>query len=62
MKVLLEGDKSKAVCERCAAVVQTTLVLRDAPFSDGSGIVKNSLVGVIDAVAEHYGSPQLRGS
>ncbi len=45
MKLFLEGDKSKAICERCAAIVQTTFVRRDVPFSDGSGLAKNILVG-----------------
>lgn len=46
MKLFLEGDKSKAICDRCAGVVQTTFERRDVPFSNGSGIAKNILVGV----------------
>ena len=42
------GDKSKAVCWHCEALVGTTLALRDVPFSDGSGIVHDALAAVCD--------------
>lgn len=48
MKILKVGDKEKAVCNNCEAFVNTTYLLRDVPFSDNSGIVKNILVGVCD--------------
>jgi hypothetical protein len=43
-----EGDKSKAICSHCKKMVSTTFAYRDVPFSDGSGVVKNILVGVCD--------------
>lgn len=48
MSIFKEGDKGKAVCEDCRAVVSTTFQRRDVPFSDGRGIVRNILVGVCD--------------
>ncbi|WP_236692884.1 hypothetical protein [Pseudomonas sp. 10-1B] len=46
MKILLEGDSGKALCEHCQAVVPTHYVRRDVPFSDGQGMAKDILVGV----------------
>ncbi|MEB6590409.1 MULTISPECIES: hypothetical protein [Pseudomonas] len=46
MKILLEGDSGKALCEHCQAVVPTHYVRRDVPFSDGQGVAKDILVGV----------------
>ena len=43
------GDKSKAVCEACESVVNTTFVIRDVPFDDGIGIAKSILVAVCDS-------------
>lgn len=57
MKVFLEGDKSKAICERCAAIVQTTFVRKDVPFSDGSGTARNILVGTCDVCADVVSIP-----
>lgn len=48
MNILLEGDKSRAICEHCASVVPTTFLRRNVPFSDGSGVASNVLVGVCD--------------
>jgi len=45
MKILLEGDAGKALCEHCKAVVQTHYVRRDVPFSDGQGMARDILVG-----------------
>lgn len=47
-KFFSEGDKSKAICSHCKKMVSTTFGYRDVPFSDGSGVVKNILVGVCD--------------
>ena len=57
MKIFQEGDKSKAVCDHCAALVGTTFMRRDVPFSDGSGTVKNVLVGVCDACGRTVSIP-----
>lgn len=48
MKLLLEGDHGKALCEHCQQVVSTTYVRRNVPFSDGHGEAKDILVGVCD--------------
>lgn len=48
MKLLLEGDHGKALCEHCQQVVTTTYVRRNVPFSDGHGEAKDILVGVCD--------------
>jgi len=48
MNILKIDDKGKAACDDCQAFVKTTYLLRDVPFSDQSGIVKNVLVGVCD--------------
>lgn len=48
MKNFKVGDKSKAICQDCKSLVDTTFKLRDVPFSDGSGVVKNILTGVCD--------------
>ncbi|WP_156516805.1 hypothetical protein [Paraburkholderia caribensis] len=43
-----EGDKGKAICASCNAIVPTTFLRRDVPFSDKSGKVANLLVSVCD--------------
>jgi hypothetical protein len=48
MKIYKVGDSQKAACEICKAFVNTTFKLRNVPFSDGSGIVRNVLAGVCD--------------
>jgi hypothetical protein len=65
MKILKVGDKQKAVCYKCKAVKNTTFYLRDVPFSDGSGIVKNILVGVCDfcdgvIITPHQSTPAIK--
>lgn len=45
MKIYKVGDVEKALCETCKAVVSAKFMLKDVPFSDASGIVKNVLVG-----------------
>lgn len=46
MKIFFEGDRGKALCEHCQAVVPTQYARRDVPFSDGQGLAKDILVGV----------------
>ncbi len=48
MNILKVGDTGKAACDDCKAFVKTTYLLRNIPFSDESGVVKNVLVGVCD--------------
>lgn len=49
MKILKVGDTKKTACGTCKSFQDVTFQLRDTPFNDGSGIVKNVLVGVCDA-------------
>jgi hypothetical protein len=46
MKIFKVGDRGRGMCDKCNAFVDTTYSLKDVPFSDGSGIVKNILVGI----------------
>lgn len=48
MTAFREGDRSRAICDRCGAVVDTTMRVRDVPFDDGAGIVPAILVAVCD--------------
>ncbi len=62
MKILKVGDTQQAVCNHCKAFSSVTFKLRDVPFSDGSGVVRNVLVGVCDqcdsvAVLPHQSTP-----
>ncbi|ARU55871.1 hypothetical protein OLMES_1797 [Oleiphilus messinensis] len=65
MKILKEGDTKKVACERCGCFQNATFKLRDVPVSDGSGLVKNILVGVCDAcdtvaVIPHQSTPAIK--
>jgi hypothetical protein len=46
MKIFKLGDTIKAACEKCKGFEDATFKIRDVHFSDGSGTVKNILVGV----------------
>src|SRR5882672_8646022 len=56
MKIFVENEKGRAVCHR-DGVTTTTYLYRDVPFSDGSGVVKNILVGVCDKCADVIAVP-----
>ena len=65
MKILKEGDTKKVACNTCESFQNATFQLRDVPFSDGSGLVKNVLVGVCDAcdsvaVVPHQSTPLIK--
>lgn len=65
MKILKVGDTKKAACNNCESFQNVTFKLRDTSFSDGSGIVKNVLVGVCDncdsiAVLPHQSTPVVK--
>ena len=65
MKILKVGDTTKAACNTCKSFQDVTFKLRDTPFSDGSGIVKNVLVGVCNtcdsvAVLPHQSTPAVK--
>ncbi len=65
MKILKVGDTKKAACNNCESFQDVTFKLRNVPFNDGSGIVKNVLVGVCDtcdsiAVLPHQSTPVVK--
>ena len=65
MKVYKVGDSQTVICEHCGALERATFKLRDVPFSNASGIVKNVLVGVCDCcdqvcVIPHQSTPAIR--
>lgn len=62
MKIFKVGESQKAACNKCQSFENATFQLRDVPFSDGRGVVKNVLVGVCDkcnsvTVLPHQSTP-----
>lgn len=65
MKIFKVGDSQKAICENCRSLESATFALRDVPFSDGSGVVKNVLAGVCDkcdgvSILPHQSTPVVK--
>jgi hypothetical protein len=65
MNILKVGDQEKVACDKCATFVTVTYKLRDVPFSDGSSIVKQVLVGVCEqcdnvCVLPHQSTPLVK--
>ncbi|OFC71918.1 hypothetical protein [Alteromonas confluentis] len=65
MKIFKVGESQKAACNKCQSFENATFQLRDVPFSDGRGIVKNVLVGVCDkcdsvTVLPHQSTPAVK--
>ncbi len=58
MKIFKVGDRQKAICGSCQSIQDAVFALRDVPFSDGSGTVKNVLVGVCSQCDEVILMPQ----
>ena len=56
MQVYKENDKSKAICEKCVKVVDTTFVFRDVK-KPKSGEKVNILVAVCDECGEIVAIP-----
>jgi hypothetical protein len=56
MKILHEGDTERALCD-VDGWVSVTYRYRDVPFSDGSGVVRDILVGVCDSCGEVISFP-----
>jgi hypothetical protein len=56
MKLHYPGEKGRAVCET-DGLASTTFAYRDVPFSDGSGVVRQILVGVCDRCNEVVSIP-----
>ena len=49
MKIVKEHNKSKAMCEHCKSLVETTFQYREVTLNDNSAIVENVLVGVCNS-------------
>ncbi|MFT5700423.1 MAG: hypothetical protein ACI8ZB_003297 [Desulforhopalus sp.] len=65
MRIVKVGDTQKAACNNCKSFEDVTFQLRDVPFSDGNGIVKNVLVGVCDCcdsvvILPHQSTPAVK--
>lgn len=65
MKIFKVGESQKAACNKCQSFENAIFRLRDVPFSDGRGIVKNVLVGVCDKcdsviVLPHQSTPTVK--
>lgn len=58
MNIFKLGDTQKAICHACQSLEDAVFALRDVPFSDGSGTVKNVLVGVCSKCGEVILVPQ----
>ena len=56
------GSKSKAICETCSNIVNTTMKLRDVGLSDGSKVIKDLIVGVCDNCDETVSIPSTQTS
>lgn len=52
-----EGDKSRALCSTCKAVVPTTFRTCDVPFAEGGGYVPAILAGVCDCCGSIVSTP-----
>ncbi|WP_275270410.1 hypothetical protein [Limnobacter sp. P1] len=48
MKLFIDGDQSRAICNHCRKMVSLTFKRRDVPFSDKKGFAHDILVGVCD--------------
>ncbi|ROL83445.1 hypothetical protein BLX41_00530 [Pseudomonas protegens] len=57
MKLFLQGDRGKALCEHCQQIVDITYLRRDVPFSDGHGLARGILVGVCEQCATTVAIP-----
>ena len=65
MKILKVGDSVKAACNHCQSFENITFKLRNVPFSDNTGMVKNVLVGVCEkcdsvAILPHQSTPAVK--
>ena len=65
MDIIKEGDQEKVACRTCSKFVTATYKLRDVPFDNGTGTVKNVLVGVCDicdevCVLPHQSTPAVK--
>ncbi|MDY4376890.1 hypothetical protein SOV92_03355 [Pectobacterium brasiliense] len=65
MKIFKVGDTQAALCNTCQSLETATFQLRDVPFSDNSGVVRQVLVGVCErcgnvAIIPHQSTPMIK--
>ena len=65
MNIVKVGDIEKAICQKCKSLVDASYQLKDVPFSDGSGMVKNVMAGVCTQcdsiiVMPHQSTPAIK--
>ncbi|KFX03519.1 hypothetical protein KP22_15705 [Pectobacterium betavasculorum] len=65
MKIFKVGDTQGALCNTCQSYETATFQLKNVPFSDNSGVVKQVLVGVCDrcgnvAIIPHQSTPMIK--
>lgn len=57
MKLFIDGDNSRGICNQCEKLVSLTFKRRDVPFSDKKGFAHDILVGVCDECDEVVSIP-----
>ncbi|MFP9471217.1 hypothetical protein AB6D37_21155 [Pectobacterium brasiliense] len=65
MKIFKVGDTQTALCNTCQSLETATFQLKDVPFSDNSGVVRQVLVGVCErcenvAIIPHQSTPMIK--
>ncbi|KFF68597.1 hypothetical protein IV99_04790 [Pectobacterium brasiliense] len=65
MKIFKVGDTQAALCNTCQSLETATFRLKDVPFSDNSGVVRQVLVGVCErcgnvAIIPHQSTPMIK--
>lgn len=65
MKIFKVGDTQATLCNTCQSLETATFQLRDVPFSDNSGVVRQVLVGVCErcgnvAIIPHQSTPMIK--
>lgn len=54
---LQPGDRSRAICDSCAAIMETVIARRDVPLNDGSGIAEDALAAICTSCDEVVAMP-----
>ncbi|WP_323666460.1 hypothetical protein [Pectobacterium punjabense] len=65
MKIFKVGDTQSIICNTCQSLETATFQLKDVPFSDNSGVVRQVLVGVCNrcgnvATIPHQSTPMIK--
>lgn len=58
MKIYIEGEKSKGLCECCKKMITTTFKVSSVPLSSGNGQVDGILAGTCDFCGHIVSIPQ----